>query len=95
MVARNDPVGVLRNPRHELFAQELAAGKTATEAYVLAGYKPSRPHASHLQHQRNIEQRVDELLAEREAVRSEAVRSAAERLGIDEEWVAGPAQRQR
>ena len=29
----------LQNPRHERFAQELAAGKTADAAYVLAGYK--------------------------------------------------------
>ena len=31
----------LENQRHERFAQELAKGKTATEAYVLAGYKPN------------------------------------------------------
>ena len=29
----------LRNPRHERFAQELATGKTADAAYVLAGYR--------------------------------------------------------
>lgn len=27
----------LSNPKHERFAQELAKGKTATEAYVVAG----------------------------------------------------------
>jgi phage terminase small subunit len=28
----------LRNPRHEQFAQLIAAGKTPAEAYVLVGY---------------------------------------------------------
>jgi phage terminase small subunit len=35
-------VPTLRNPRHERFAQELAAGKTADAAYVLAGYRENR-----------------------------------------------------
>jgi phage terminase small subunit len=33
---------VLSNPKHERFAQELAKGKTADEAYQLAGCKPNR-----------------------------------------------------
>ena len=33
-------MGILANPRHERFAQALAKGKTATEAYVEAGYEP-------------------------------------------------------
>jgi phage terminase small subunit len=32
----------LRNARHERFAQELAIGKTADAAYVLAGYRANR-----------------------------------------------------
>jgi phage terminase small subunit len=32
-------MGILINPRHECFAQALAQGKTANEAYALAGYK--------------------------------------------------------
>ena len=38
----------LKNPKHERFAQELAKGKSATEAYRLAGYKPDDGHASRL-----------------------------------------------
>ena len=38
----------LRNPRHERFAQELATGKTADAAYVLAGYKENRSNAARL-----------------------------------------------
>jgi hypothetical protein len=42
----NNPVGelkmpTLQNPRHEKFAQELAAGKSAAEAYAHCGYKPN------------------------------------------------------
>lgn len=29
---------VLKNQRHERFAQELAKGKSATDAYLAAGY---------------------------------------------------------
>jgi hypothetical protein len=32
------PMGILTNPRHELFVQELAKGKSASEAYATAGY---------------------------------------------------------
>ena len=38
----------LANPRHERFAQALARGKTAGEAYVLAGYKANDGNASRM-----------------------------------------------
>ena len=80
-------MGVLKNPKHELFAQELAKGKTATEAYELAGYRPSRANASHLQRDHNISQRVVELLAEREQIHSQATAEAVERAGLTKEWI--------
>ena len=40
-------MGPLTNQRHERFAQAWAEGKTATEAYVLAGYK-ARPYRRHV-----------------------------------------------
>lgn len=52
---------VLPNARHESFAQALAKGKSAAEAYVDAGYKPSRSAASRLSTNVNIERRVAEL----------------------------------
>lgn len=54
---------LLDNPRHEIFAQELAKGTTATEAYVRAGYRESRPAASRLSTNVNIKGRVAELQA--------------------------------
>ena len=80
---------MLRNPRHERFAQELATGKTADAAYVLAGYKENRSNAARLNASQNIQKRVSEiqslgaklaaitietLIAEAEAARSKAMR---------------------
>ena len=53
----------LRNTRHEKFALELAAGKSATEAYVLAGYRSSRRNASRLRTSEGVIGRVKELQA--------------------------------
>jgi hypothetical protein len=39
---------VLKNPRHERFAQLLASGKTAKDAYALAGYRPSESNGAWL-----------------------------------------------
>src|ERR1700737_824120 len=55
-------MGMLDNPKHELFAQELAKGKTADEAYKLAGYKENRHNASRLKTNETIQARVAELL---------------------------------
>src|ERR1700722_19522661 len=54
-------MGLLRNIKHERFAQELAEGKSMNEAYEAAGYKSSRPHASRLATNGNIKGRVAEL----------------------------------
>lgn len=62
---------VLKNARHEKFAQALAKGKTADEAYQLAGFKPHRGNASTLRANQNISSRVAEIqgrAAERTAV---------------------------
>lgn len=53
---------ILENARHELFAQSLAKGKTADDAYALAGYKPNRGNASSLKANQNIDARVREIL---------------------------------
>ena len=52
---------VLTNPRHERFCQYLAQGKTATEAYRLAGYKPSRFNASHLADNPRVIERLQQI----------------------------------
>jgi phage terminase small subunit len=50
----------LENARHEKFAQEIFKGKSADEAYQIAGYKPSRKNASRLKANEDIRRRVSE-----------------------------------
>ncbi len=52
---------ILPNSRHEKFAQQLATGKSATEAYALAGFKPSRRNASRLKSNEDVAARVLEI----------------------------------
>ena len=61
---------ILANPRHEAFAQELAAGHSAVEAYKRAGYKPNYGNCSRLKGKESIVTRVLEL-QRRGAVRAE------------------------
>ena len=61
---------VLKNARHELFCQQIAKGKTADEAYALAGYSRDRHHGARLATNGHIRQRIDELLG-RAAIRTE------------------------
>ena len=67
---------ILDNPRHERFAQGLAAGKSSDEAYQEAGFKPDRGHASRLAAKGNVQARVDELLDR-----------AAASVQLSREWV--------
>lgn len=69
-------MGVLANQRHERFAQELAKGKSATDAYSAAGYVGDRTAASRLSTNVNVQARVAEILAR-----------GAERAAITEEMV--------
>jgi hypothetical protein len=55
---------VLRNPRHERFAQALAQGKTADAGYKNAGYKPNRHNACRLKTNEHIKARILELQQE-------------------------------
>ena len=52
---------VLSNPKHERFAQELAKGKSASEAYIAAGYKANDGNASTLKGNQKVLDRVEEL----------------------------------
>lgn len=54
-------MAVLPNARHEAFAQALAKGKSATEAYTEAGYRGDRTAASRLSTNVNVQRRLAEL----------------------------------
>ena len=77
----------LTNQRHELFAQELAKGKSADEAYITAGYKPNRHNASTLKSKQTVSNRVAELLTPRAEMISQVTQKAADELGMSKAWV--------
>ncbi len=52
---------VLKNARHETFAQGLAKGMSVTDAYAAAGYRGDRKAASNLWTNVDIKERVTEL----------------------------------
>jgi phage terminase small subunit len=68
---------VLKNARHERFAQAVAKGMSATEAYAEAGYKGDRTAASRLSTNVNVGQRVAEI---KSRVAEKAEWTAADRL---------------
>lgn len=68
---------VLRSAKHEAFAQAVATGKSATEAYEAAGFKPHRQNAARLMTNDDIVSRVAEI---KNRVAEKAEWSAADRL---------------
>ena len=52
---------MLANPRHERFAQELAKGKSADQAYQNAGYAANRGNARRMKANEHVQKRVAEL----------------------------------
>lgn len=80
-------MAALRNSRHERFAQELANGRSAVQAYEMAGFKADRRNAAKLHAQDDILRRVGELLDKREKMDATATERAVEKLAITKEWV--------
>lgn len=72
---------VLKNPRHERFAQELAKGKPASEAYTLAGYSPNEGNAIRLKGNEKVQKRLAELLSGAAARAEITIASVLEELG--------------
>ena len=54
----------LNNARHEAFARALFEGKSADEAFVIAGYKRNRGNASRLKANESVSRRLAELQAQ-------------------------------
>jgi hypothetical protein len=54
-------VPVLQNEKHEIFAQQLAKGKSVSQAFKTAGFQPNRGNASRLKANESIKQRLAEL----------------------------------
>jgi phage terminase small subunit len=56
-------MGILSNPKHEAFAQALAKGASASDAYVSAGYKRNDGNASRLKGNEKVQARVHEIMS--------------------------------
>ena len=82
---------ILSNSRHEQFAQGLATGKSATEAYRDAGYRGDRTAASRLATNVNVQARVREL----QAVAAERTKVTIASLSQEAEEVRGLAVAER
>lgn len=80
-------MAALKNAKHEAFAQGLAKGLSASDAYVAAGYNESRSAASRLSTNVNIEARVAELVnkgAERAEATVERVLKELSHIGFSD-----------
>lgn len=77
----------LSNARWERFSQALSEGKSATDAYAFAGYKPDRGNAVRLQQNDTIQQRVAVLLDKRASIQAQAVADAISKASLTKQWV--------
>ncbi|WP_305986472.1 terminase small subunit [Roseibium sp. MMSF_3544] len=68
---------LLKNSRHEKFAQGVASGLSAIEAYEQAGYKANRQHAHRLATKGDVRERIAEIQA---SISEKAEWTSAERL---------------
>jgi phage terminase small subunit len=72
----------LPNAKHEIFAQEVAKGISAAEAYVSAGFKNNAGNARTLRANQAVAKRIQAILEEREHIHAESVKLAIEKTGI-------------
>jgi hypothetical protein len=86
---------ILKNPRHEAFAQALASGMSATAAYVEAGFKPSRHNAAALARRQHVSSRVAELQAEQLAIHQQSVAAAVVNTQVTIEGLIADAEAAR
>ena len=81
----------LDDARRELFAQGVAKGVSATNAYIAAGYKTNAKaaavSANRLLKRVDVATRVQELLERRQHIEEKATEKAIEKTAITKEWV--------
>jgi hypothetical protein len=61
-------VGALGNPKHEIFAQHVAAGMRPRDAYTRAGFEPSRANFHRLMKKPHVARRIAELISDRDRI---------------------------
>jgi hypothetical protein len=83
---------VLKNARHEKFAQGLAKGKTAEKAYVDAGFKANRHNAAALARSQHISTRLKELQTKAAEKAGVTIQSLTDELDAIKKAAAGAGQ---
>jgi phage terminase small subunit len=83
----------LRNARHERFALEFVAGKSAAAAYRAAGYRADRRTAWQARHRPDISRRIEELRATERKLERQATERAAAKYDVTAERVIGELAR--
>src|SRR6516225_7556739 len=83
----------LRNARHEKFAQEIVAGKSAAAAYRAAGYRADRRTAWQARHRPDISRRIEELRVTERKLERQATERAAAKYDVTAERVIGELAR--
>lgn len=78
---------ILKNAKHERFAQELAKGADCAQAYVTAGFRPNPGNARRLRADEAVLKRIEALLSEREAVHAQATAITIEKAGLTKQWI--------
>jgi phage terminase small subunit len=73
-------VPILSNPKHEIFAQQVAQGASAISAYVTAGYSKNDSNASRLSGNDKVRARIAELLNEGAAKAGVSIQRVVEEL---------------
>ncbi len=77
---------VLKNPKHELFAQEMAKGANGVDACIKAGYetnaKAAAVSANRIAKRPEIKARISELLERRAEIDAKSTERAIEKTGI-------------
>jgi phage terminase small subunit len=81
----------LPNARHERFAQAIADGRRAGEAYLAAGYscgpQKARGHGHRLRTREDVQTRISELLRTRERVAEKGMELAVAQTALTKTWV--------
>jgi hypothetical protein len=86
---------VLKNPRHEGFAQALIRGMSASAAYVQGGYKANRHNAAALAREEHIKTRVTEPQEEQLAIHKQATAEAVANAKVTIESLIAEAEAAR
>ncbi len=67
---------ILKNARHEKYAQARVSGKSIRDAYVMAGFKTNAGNASRLNEREDVKARIAEMVQE-----------AASLIVVDRAWI--------